>query len=102
MIDLYNHAHLAPGSSIMLSVEALTLKHLTAAVSYVVLPGHTPMTIYTLSMTLNYPHSVLGTNAKLHQYCPQYDVKLFNFILDMILNYLALCVNTWFLAAYLC
>jgi len=37
MIELRDHAHLSPDSSITLSVEALTLMHLTAAVSYVIL-----------------------------------------------------------------
>jgi len=55
MIKICDHAHLAPDLSITLSVEALTLMCLTAAVSYVILPGHTPMAIYILSMTLNYP-----------------------------------------------
>jgi len=83
MIEKCDHAHLAPDLSIMLSVEALTLTCLTAAVSDVILPGHTPMTIYVLSMTLNYPLSslapmlncinlVLGTDVKLHQSCPWY------------------------------
>jgi len=54
-----DHAHLAPDLSIMLSVEAPTLMHLTAAVSYVILTGHTPMTIHVLSMMLNYPFSSL-------------------------------------------
>jgi len=76
MIKLCDLAHQAPDLSIVLLVEALTLMHLTAAVSYVILPGHTPMITYVLSMTLNCPLSSLVPMLKLHQSCPQYDIKL--------------------------
>jgi len=82
MIELHNHAHLAPDLSIALSVEAPTLMHLTAAVFYVILPGHTPMTIYVLSMMLNYPPSSLVLM-----------LNCINLVLNMTLNYLAPCIE---------
>jgi len=82
MIDIHDHAHLAPDLSITLSVEALTLMHLTAAVSYVILPGHTPMTIYVLSMMLNYPFLSLAPT-----------LNCINLVLNMILNYSTLSLT---------